>query len=57
MTKSLEATLTVCALVSTAVLLCWWLWPEQHETRIVVELRPVCPIESSGDKAAVAGDE
>lgn len=57
MSKSLDATLTVCSLVVAAVALCWWLWPEERETRIVVELRPICPIESSGDKAAVSGDE
>jgi hypothetical protein len=55
MSKVTEAAITICALLVATVALDWLLFPEKYRARVVVELCPVQPVESTGDRAATEG--
>ena len=55
MSRATEMCLAVCAVLVSAVALCWLLGPEDFQNRVIVELRPADPVESTGDRAATEG--
>ena len=55
MSRLTEAFVATCAFFVACVAAGWLLFPEDRRHHIYIELRPVQPVESTGDRAATEG--